>query len=88
MPFLPTIIGIEDAAGARIDARRPDGTRAPIVLRLGEGIVGESTFDGDVTRVTLSIDPEFAATVLLDHLLEDEEALAALVAAILAELAE
>lgn len=53
MAFLPTIIGIEDAAGARIDAKRPDGTRGPIMLRLASGFVGVSEVDGGVTRVTI-----------------------------------
>lgn len=53
MSFLPVIVGIENADGTRADAKRADGTRGPIMLRLGEGLGASSEVDGGITRVTL-----------------------------------
>lgn len=61
MAFLPAVTGILDADGNRVDLKRPDGSRNPIHLQVGEGIIPTQTQAGGVTTVALAIDPEFIA---------------------------
>lgn len=54
MGFLSAVVGIVDAAGNRVDPLRSDGSRAPIVVKLGAGMsVGEVTENGGTTTVEL-----------------------------------
>lgn len=53
--MLPVIVGVEDEAGERIDVRRSDGTRGPIMLRLTDGFEYDSEVIGGLTRVSLGI---------------------------------
>lgn len=55
MSLLPIVIGVEDSTGQRVDASRPDGVRAPIILQVGEDFGTESEFDGSVTRVKIGL---------------------------------
>lgn len=60
MSYLPVIVGIEDQNGNRVDEPRPDGIRGPVMLKLGSGFSGSSSFSGNpgITKVTLGFDFE------------------------------
>lgn len=66
MSILPTIVAVEDAAGERLDAKRSDGTRRPIILRAPAAFSGASAADGGLSRVTLGLSNGAFATALLD----------------------
>ena len=53
MSFLPIIIGIVDGQNQRVDPKRTDGTRGPIMLQIGEGVLAEAVVDGGLTLVRL-----------------------------------
>lgn len=69
MSILPTIVAVEDAAGERLDAARPDGTRGPIMLRAPAALSGSSAADGGLSRVSLVIDQSQFGAALLDVIL-------------------
>jgi hypothetical protein len=54
MGYLPSVVGVIRADGTRVDQKRADGTRAPILLAISTEFVATSTEVGGLTHVTLS----------------------------------
>jgi hypothetical protein len=51
---LPVIVGVLDEDENRVDPKRLDGTRGPIMLKVGQGLVATAEVQGGMTIVTIT----------------------------------
>src|SRR5262245_58234832 len=54
MGSLAAVLYIVDANGNRVFATRPDGSKAPVVLKIGSGLAATATKNGGVDVIELT----------------------------------